>query len=57
MEQRFEAPDWQTYRMDMRSPHRQLEPLEREREVVAGALRELVRRGILPRRITTRARS
>ncbi|MCA1947294.1 MAG: class I SAM-dependent methyltransferase [Armatimonadetes bacterium] len=47
MEQRFEAPDWQTYRMDMRSPHRQLEPLERESEVVAEALRELAGRGIL----------
>ncbi len=47
MEQRFEAPDWQSYRMDMRDPHRQLEPLDNEREVVAAALRELVGRGIL----------
>ncbi|MFN3682685.1 MAG: class I SAM-dependent methyltransferase [Fimbriimonadaceae bacterium] len=48
MEHRFEAPDWKSYRMDMRDPHRQLEPSDNEREIVAGALRELAGRGILP---------
>ncbi|MEJ5169762.1 MAG: class I SAM-dependent methyltransferase [Fimbriimonadales bacterium] len=48
MEQRFEADDWQTYRMDLHDPHRQLEPLDQERRVVADALGCLVRAGVLP---------
>ena len=34
--------------MDFRNPHRQLEPLKREIEVVDGALAALVKAGILP---------
>ncbi len=42
------APDSDQYRMDMRNPHRQLEPLEQETAVVGEALMALVREGILP---------
>ncbi len=44
----FEAPDWRTYRMSYREPHRQLEPLEREAALVGRALAVLREAGILP---------
>lgn len=44
----YHAPDWDTYRMNYREPHRELEPPEREIEVVDGALRALVEAGVLP---------
>ena len=44
----YEAVQWNQYRMDWREPHRQLEPLEREIDVIAQALAALVKAGILP---------
>ncbi len=43
----FEAPDWQTYRMEYRQPHEVLEPLEQETAVVGQALTTLRDTGIL----------
>ncbi|HNZ38028.1 MAG TPA: hypothetical protein PKN69_00715, partial [Candidatus Latescibacteria bacterium] len=42
----FRSPDWDSYRMDMHDPHRELEPLEREVRIVDQALEHLV--GIVP---------
>jgi len=44
----YEADDWRQYVMDWSRPHRELEPLAREVEVVDGALGALVQAGILP---------
>jgi predicted O-methyltransferase YrrM len=44
----YEATDWQAYDMSWYSPHRKLEPLEREIVVVDEALATLVEAGILP---------
>lgn len=44
----YRAADWAEYRMDMRRPHEQLEPLEQEIAVVQGALEHLHQAGILP---------
>lgn len=44
----YEADEWHQYVMDWRSPHRALEPIEREIEVVDEALAALVEVGVLP---------
>jgi predicted O-methyltransferase YrrM len=44
----YEAPGWRQYEMDWYRPHRSLEPLARETEVVDAALQSLVGAGILP---------
>ena len=44
----YQVDDWQTYRMVMDDPFRELEPLEREVAVVAGALEALRTAGVLP---------
>lgn len=44
----YRSPDWDRYVMDYRQPFRQLEPLEREVQVVDEALAVLKRAGILP---------
>lgn len=46
----YQAPDYGTYKMVYREPHRQIEPLEKEIEIVDEALRVLVNQGILPNR-------
>jgi len=43
-----EAPDWRTYRMDVRRPFAALEPLEQEIARVDAALSALVAAGVLP---------
>ena len=43
----FEADGWQHYRMNWHDPHRELEPLAREIEVVDRALTSLVEAGVL----------
>lgn len=48
MASEYRSPDWDRYRMDYAEPHRALEPLEREIEVVAEALDALCDAGILP---------
>ncbi|NLF40549.1 hypothetical protein GX586_13980 [bacterium] len=48
MAQRFEASDWQTYKMDFQHPHREIEPVEREIAIVDKALDALISAGILP---------
>ncbi len=44
----YRSDDWESYRMDTRSPHEVLEPLDREIAVVAAALDALCRAGALP---------
>jgi predicted O-methyltransferase YrrM len=44
----YRTEDWDKYRMKYADPHRRLEPLEREVEIVDGALDALVRAGVLP---------
>ena len=44
----YEADCVSQYKMNYRDPHRQIEPIEREIEVVGGALSVLVEAGILP---------
>lgn len=44
----YRSDDWMHYRMDYHRPHQQLEPLEREVEVVGEALQTLHHAGILP---------
>ena len=44
----YRTDDWQTYRVDTRNPHRELEPLDREVTAVAGALECLRQAGIVP---------
>lgn len=48
MASEYRMADWDTYRMDMHDPHRQLEPLENEIAAVDGALEALCGAGILP---------
>ena len=43
----FRTPDWDTYRMDYRSPHEAVEPLQNEIAVVADALDVLREAGVL----------
>lgn len=42
------ADDWDSYKMDSRDPHRELEPPEQEVAVVDAALATLQRAGVLP---------
>ncbi len=44
----YRATDWDSYKMQTREPHRVLEPVEREIEVVQGCLGLLVDAGIIP---------
>jgi predicted O-methyltransferase YrrM len=44
----YKADQWNRYVMDFRDPHRQIEPLDREVEVVDQALTALVEAGVLP---------
>lgn len=44
----YRSPDWDRYVMDYRHPFKQLEPLEREVQIVDEALETLQRAGILP---------
>lgn len=44
----YRSPDWDRYVMDYRHPFKQLEPLEREVQIVDQALETLQRAGILP---------
>jgi predicted O-methyltransferase YrrM len=48
MAQTFEANGWQQYVMRWHDPHREIEPLAREIEVVGQALDALVEAGVLP---------
>jgi len=48
MTEQFEVEGWQAYRMNWRRPHRSLEPLDDEIEVIDRALDALVARGVLP---------
>jgi predicted O-methyltransferase YrrM len=43
----YRSDDWNEYRMDYRYPHRELEPVEKEIEVVEAALEALARHGVL----------
>ncbi|MBN1582292.1 MAG: hypothetical protein JXA89_16420 [Anaerolineae bacterium] len=43
----YEADDWRQYNMSWYDPHRQIEPLEREIEIVDEALGVLVQAGVL----------
>jgi predicted O-methyltransferase YrrM len=45
----FEAPDWNTYRIDYQHPHEAIEPLEKEIAVVDEALAVLKDAGVIPR--------
>ncbi|MCX7599703.1 MAG: class I SAM-dependent methyltransferase [Armatimonadetes bacterium] len=44
----FRTQDWDSYRMDFRNPHQEIEPIEREMAVVDAALAVLHEAGILP---------
>ena len=44
----FQSVDWDTYRMDTRRPHEELEPADCEISTVDGALKALVQAGVLP---------
>ena len=44
----YRSPDWRSYVMDYRQPFKQIEPLEREIQIVNEALAALQRAGILP---------
>ena len=44
----YRSPDWDTHRMEYGQPHRELEPVERESEVVQEALEKLRGAGVLP---------
>jgi predicted O-methyltransferase YrrM len=48
MTREFRADDWQEYRMELRDPHRVLEPLEKEIGVVDSVLDALRDAGIIP---------
>lgn len=48
MSREFRAPDWDTYKMDYRNPHKAIEPLEHEIAVLDEALAALQEAGILP---------
>jgi predicted O-methyltransferase YrrM len=45
----YRTPDWDRYRMQYAEPHRELEPPEREEQVVREALDALCEAGALPR--------
>jgi predicted O-methyltransferase YrrM len=44
----YRSADWNRYRMNVRQPYRELEPLQEEAAVVDGALRALRDAGVLP---------
>lgn len=44
----FRASDWAQYKMTYGNPHRELEPLEKEEEIVDQALEALRKAGMLP---------
>ncbi len=48
MDRTFRADDWDTYKMNTREPHRELEPLKAEIAVVGEALEALCEAGVLP---------
>ncbi len=48
MPREYRTDDWDEYRMEYGDPHRELEPPEREEEVVNGALEALRKAGVLP---------
>lgn len=48
MNQVYRAADWDKYRMDVRSPHRELEPIPQEIAIIEEALAILHQAGILP---------
>jgi len=48
MDRVYRSEDWNSYRMEMRNPHRELESLENEIVIVDGALKVLNEVGILP---------
>ena len=48
MTREFRPDDWADYQMDYGDPHRELEPLDREIDVVGQALDALVTAGVLP---------
>jgi predicted O-methyltransferase YrrM len=48
MPHEFQAAGWQHYLMNWYDPHRSLEPLDAEIEVIDGALAALVQTGVLP---------
>ncbi|MBM3211142.1 hypothetical protein FJZ33_02915 [Candidatus Poribacteria bacterium] len=48
MDRVYRSEDWNSYRMNMRDPHRELEPLEKEIAVVDETLKVLNEVGILP---------
>lgn len=52
----YRADDHATYRMDYKSPHREIEPAASEIAVVDGALRTLLAEGMLPNADYDRAR-
>jgi predicted O-methyltransferase YrrM len=47
MYKRYEAKEWKHYTMDWHDPHRQIEPLDQEIEVIDEALNVLVQEGVL----------
>jgi predicted O-methyltransferase YrrM len=48
MAQTYTAKGWRQYRMSWHDPHRQVEPLAREIEIVDQALKTLAKAGVLP---------
>ncbi|MGQ9731840.1 MAG: O-methyltransferase [Candidatus Zipacnadales bacterium] len=48
MPSEYRTHDWNTYEMDYRHPHKELEPLEKEIAVVARALQVLYEAGLIP---------
>ncbi len=48
MPHEFRAPDWDTYKMEYKQPHREIEPPAAEIALVTQALEALVAQGILP---------
>jgi len=48
MSREYRSDDWQSYRMDYKNPHRELEPLEKEIAIVDEVLNLLHEVGILP---------
>lgn len=48
MARTYEAPGWQEYEIVYSDPHKPLEPMDREIEIIDAALAELVDAGILP---------
>jgi predicted O-methyltransferase YrrM len=48
MARTFQSDDWNTYRMDVRRPHQELEPSDKEVAVVDAALEALREDGVIP---------